>query len=269
MYIMYIYIYGIYIYLNKNMTFILFDIVQQFDFYQFIKDVKADPITYIKAWTLLLIYFNIYGWFIIPYKYSAYYWFKKIFFIVLKFNLKEKFDNTHFANSCGVSFYFIALFVFSENLNGAIPPKLTLTTLIAFPAHLSVTYFFTAIMIAWHQEKFKWVEGFYVFGIPPLIIVALWLIEFLSYCMRLLSLTLRLFINLTAGHVLLKAVAILIPNILFNVVQDLFAIQLYTWPCFFLNMTFIILELLACMLQAVVMSSLIAIYLDHSIRFVH
>ena len=59
------------------------------------------------------------------------------------------------------------------------------------------------------------------------------------------------------------------PNILFNVVQDLFTIQLYTWPCFFLNMTFIILELLACMLQAVVMSSLIAIYLDHSIRFVH
>lgn len=251
------------------MTFILFDIVQQFDIYEIIKEFKKNPYEAAKCWAFVIAYFSTIGWFIIPIKYSAYYWFKKLFYIILKYSLKEKFDKNHFAHYCGINFYLIALFVFYENVTSMVPPKLTLTALLALPAHMSATFFFTAIMFAWHQEKFKWVEGFYAYGVPPLIIVALWFIEFLSYCMRLLSSTFRLFINLSAGHLLLKVIAGLIPYILFDIIKDVFGIPLYTWSSFFLNLSFFVLEFLACMLQAVVMSSLIAIYLDHSIRFVH
>jgi F-type H+-transporting ATPase subunit a len=126
-----------------------------------------------------------------------------------------------------------------------------------------------AILIAWEQEKFKWIVGFYIPGIPAYIILALWIIEFLSYCMRLLSLTLRLFINLAAGHLLLKVFVGLLFLFIFYGIMDFCGIQVKTWACFALDMSFMILEILACMLQAVVMSSLIAIYIDHSIRFVH
>jgi F0F1-type ATP synthase membrane subunit a len=251
------------------MTLILFDIVQQFDFYEFIKDVRDDPSFWAGRFLIASIVLFIFGWFFIPCKYSGYYWFKKLFLIIVKYSLKEKFDKNHFANSSAIGFYIIAVFVFYENLEGLVPKAWTFTAWFALPAHLAATFFVMALLIAWHQEKFKWTAGFYVIGIPAYIIVALWLIEFSSYCMRLLSLTLRLFINLAAGHLLLKAFVGIVYIILFWGIMDGFGITVKTWGAFILDITFYVLEIIACMLQAVVMASLIAIHLDHSIRFVH
>jgi F-type H+-transporting ATPase subunit a len=80
-----------------------------------------------------------------------------------------------------------------------------------------------------------------------------------------LSLAVRLFINILAGHLLLKIFSI----IMFILVQIINKAIIFG---FFLNgvlIAFIFLEYAASLLQAIVFTSLVAIYIDNAFAFFH
>jgi F-type H+-transporting ATPase subunit a len=80
-----------------------------------------------------------------------------------------------------------------------------------------------------------------------------------------LSLAVRLFINILAGHLLLKIFSIII-CILIQFVNQVFVLSIFLN---FILIAFIFLEYAAALLQAVVLTSLVAIYIDNSFSFFH
>jgi F-type H+-transporting ATPase subunit a len=80
-----------------------------------------------------------------------------------------------------------------------------------------------------------------------------------------LSLAVRLFINILAGHLLLKIFSIIM-FILIQIVNKAIIFGV------FLNgvlIAFIFLEYAASLLQAIVFTSLVAIYIDNAFAFFH
>jgi F-type H+-transporting ATPase subunit a len=105
-------------------------------------------------------------------------------------------------------------------------------------------------------------NGFIPSGVPPFIAPFLFLIEIVSFFIRVLSLSIRLFINLLAGHLLLKVIA----SVIVLVGINLASIVLFQLAINSVYIILVLIEFIACMLQAVVMTSLIAIYLDQSLN---
>ena len=99
------------------------------------------------------------------------------------------------------------MFILFGNLLGMVPYSFTFTSHIAvtFAMALVVFVFVTGLAIAKHGMKFF---GFFV---PPGAPVAMWPllipIEIISYLSRPISLSVRLFANMLAGHTLLKVFA--------------------------------------------------------------
>jgi F-type H+-transporting ATPase subunit a len=143
-------------------------------------------------------------------------------------------------------------------LSGLVPETLTITALLLLPAHISFTFFIAAFVVGVINSGSQFPKSFVPFGIPAAIAPFLGAVEFISYFIRLFSLSVRLFINLLAGHLLFKIFSIYELSVFLysNVVSEFLGnvvILLY----FFL-------ELAAAILQAIVLTSLTAIYLNES-----
>lgn len=101
-------------------------------------------------------------------------------------------------------FYFVFLFILVSNLIGMTPYSITITSHLIFTLFYSLAFFIgtNIIGILYHKEKY-----FVLFlpeGVPIFIIPLLILIEYVSYFSRILSLSIRLFANMMAGHILMK-----------------------------------------------------------------
>jgi F0F1-type ATP synthase membrane subunit a len=68
-----------------------------------------------------------------------------------------------------------------------------------------------------------------------------------------------------AGHALLK-IFITISWVSFYFLHSFLVTLLLTWP---LVIAFIFLEIVACILQALVLTSLVALYIDESVNFIY
>jgi F-type H+-transporting ATPase subunit a len=162
-------------------------------------------------------------------------------------------------------FYSIFVIVFLTNLLGAIPDVLTLTSFIVMPLFLSISFFIGSFLIVIYQNKFLTLKGFLPSGVPGLVKPFLFIIEVISYFIRVASLSIRLFINILAGHVLLKIFTIIVLTLIFHINRSLLPFILI----FTLTFIFTLLEYIACFLQAIVLVSLIAIYINHALNFTH
>jgi len=85
-----------------------------------------------------------------------------------------------------------------------IPEVQTLTAYLELPAFVSFLFFITSFFMALEQTKYKLPRGFLPSDVPIAVGPFLFVIEFISYFIRLFSLAVRLFINILAGHILLK-----------------------------------------------------------------
>jgi len=179
--------------------------------------------------------------------------------------LKEKYKSDNFYNVGSFFFYGLALFVFWVNLTGMIPETLTITAFIELPAYLSFLFFVTSFLMALEQTKYRLPRGFLPSGVPEAVGPFLYVIEVISYFIRLFSLAIRLFINILAGHMLLKIFSV-IAWILVCLFLETLTVSLLIH---FIEFVFVMLEYIACMLQAVVLVSLIAVYLDHGMHIYH
>lgn len=126
----------------------------------------------------------------------------KFLFVFIKDVLKDNMSIKKY--SFIFLFYFVFLFILVSNLIGMTPYSITITSHLIFTLFYSLAFFIgtNIIGILYHKEKY-----FVLFlpeGVPIFIIPLLIIIEYVSYFSRILSLSIRLFANMMAGHILMK-----------------------------------------------------------------
>nr|YP_010147277.1 ATPase subunit 6 [Coscinodiscus wailesii]QQP21838.1 ATPase subunit 6 [Coscinodiscus wailesii] len=153
-------------------------------------------------------------------------------------------------------------FILIANLIGLIPYSFTITSHLIITFSLSMTVFIGVNIIGFNIYKFKMLSLFIPsntsFGLALLLVP----IEFVSYIFKPISLGVRLFANLMAGHTLLKVIVgfswsmLLLDDLLFcaHLIPLLVLIILMG------------LELAVAVIQAYVFTILTCIYLNDSIN---
>jgi len=184
----------------------------------------------------------------------------KFLFVFIKDVLKDNMSIKKY--SFIFLFYFVFLFILVSNLIGMTPYSITITSHLIFTLFYSLAFFIgtNIIGILYHKEKY-----FVLFlpeGVPIFIIPLLIIIEYVSYFSRILSLSIRLFANMMAGHILMK--------ILIGFVWNIFSAGSIWLFLSFLPFGIIFcvtgLEFVIAFLQAYVFIVLLSIYLNDVIN---
>nr|YP_010620162.1 ATP synthase F1 subunit 6 [Herposiphonia versicolor]WAX04198.1 ATP synthase F1 subunit 6 [Herposiphonia versicolor] len=150
------------------------------------------------------------------------------------------------------------LFLLFSNLVGMVPYSFTVTSHIAFTFGLSLSIFIGINIIGLKTHGLNFFSLFLPRNVPLIIVPLLISIEFLSYIVKVFTLAIRLFANMTSGHTLLKIIAGFAWTMLIS--GGLFSF-LHLIP---LGLLFILigLELAIAILQAYVFTLLTCIYLN-------
>lgn len=149
----------------------------------------------------------------------------------------------------------IFLFVLFANLAGMIPFSFTVTSHLAVTFALSFTIFIVVTIIGFMNHGLKFFKLFLPEGAPLWVAPLLIPVEIVSYLIRPLTLAFRLFVNMTAGHILLKVFAG------FTVMFGAMGVA----P-FIFNVMFTGFEFFIALLQAYIFAILSCIYLNDAIN---
>jgi F-type H+-transporting ATPase subunit a len=148
------------------------------------------------------------------------------------------------------------LFILFGNVLGLMPYSFTFTSHIAVTAAMAVFIFIAVTIIGFARHGLHFFSLFVPPGAPLGIAIVLAPLELFSYLIRPVSMSLRLFANMLAGHVLLKVLAgfIVTLGVVFGVVPFIavFAVTL--------------LEIMVAVIQAYVFALLTCIYLNDAIH---
>lgn len=147
------------------------------------------------------------------------------------------------------------LFVLFGNLLGMIPYAFTFTSQIILTFGLATIVFVAVTAIGFIRHGLKFFKFFLPEGAPLFMAPILIPIEVISYLSRPVSLSVRLFANMMAGHTMLKVFA------LFTVLLGAYGIS-----TILLNTVLIGFEVLVAFLQAYVFSVLTCLYLSDAIH---
>lgn len=98
------------------------------------------------------------------------------------------------------------IFVLFGNLLGMVPGSFTFTSHIAVTFAMAAIIFIAVTLIGIAKHGFKFCSLFFPHGAPLWTAVILIPIELVSYLSRPISLSVRLFANMTVGHVILKVI---------------------------------------------------------------
>lgn len=148
------------------------------------------------------------------------------------------------------------MFILFGNMLGMVPYSFTFTSHIIVTFAMALTVFIGVTILGFVKHGFH----FFSFFVPPGVSVALWPlmipIEIISYLSRPISLSVRLFANLTAGHTMLKVFAgfIISLGVVGGILPFAFVVALTG------------LELLIAFLQAYVFTILTCFYINDSIH---
>lgn len=157
----------------------------------------------------------------------------------------------------------IFLFILFGNLLGLIPYGFTVTShlIVTFALALMIFIFMTAIGIRTHGIRF--LKIFYPSGVPIFLAPIIIPIEILSYFSKPISLSLRLFANMMAGHMILKVFASFTVQAFLSltVLSGLLGCLIVLF-----NAAFIGFELFIAMLQAYIFMLLSCIYLHDAVH---
>jgi len=99
------------------------------------------------------------------------------------------------------------LFLLFCNLIGMIPYSFTISSHIIFTFTLALVIFIGINIIGLKTHGILFFSLFLPRGVPIFIVPLLVTIEFLSYIVKVFTLSIRLFANMTSGHTLLKIIA--------------------------------------------------------------
>ncbi|MCP4922524.1 MAG: F0F1 ATP synthase subunit A, partial [bacterium] len=149
----------------------------------------------------------------------------------------------------------IFLFVLFGNLFGMIPGGFTFTSHIVVTFALALFIFIIITGIAISQQGFGFFKRFLPEGVPWPIIPIIIPVEILSYVFRPVSLSIRLFANMLAGHIILKIFAG------FTIMMGFFGFLPLA-----LNVVFIGFEFFVAALQAYIFTILSCAYLNDALQ---
>jgi F-type H+-transporting ATPase subunit a len=142
---------------------------------------------------------------------------------------------------------------------GMLPYSFTVTSHIIVTFMLAATVFIGVTIIGFIKHGIKYLELFVPKGVPIILLPLIIVIEIISYLSRPVSLSVRLFANMMAGHTMLK-------------VFGGFVISLGLlggWLPLGFSVALTGLEILVAFLQAYVFAILTCIYLNDALNLHH
>ena len=151
------------------------------------------------------------------------------------------------------------MFVLFANMVGMLPYSFTVTSHIIVTFVLAAIVFIGATILGFIKHGFKYLEIFVPKGVPIILLPLIVIIEIISYLSRPVSLSVRLFANMMAGHTMLK-------------VFGGFVISLGLlggWLPLGFSVALTGLEILVAFLQAYVFAILTCIYLNDALNLHH
>jgi ATP synthase subunit 6 len=158
-----------------------------------------------------------------------------------------------------VLFFFILTF----NIIGLVPYSFTVTSHIIVTFFLAIFTFLGINIVCIQKHKIQLLSLFLPSGSSFLLSLLLIPIEIISYCFRPISLSVRLFANMMAGHTLLKVIGGFAWAMLLS--DSIFIAVLHIIPLGILVLL-MGLELAVAIIQAYVFTILVCIYLKDAIH---
>ena len=151
------------------------------------------------------------------------------------------------------------MFILAANMLGMIPYSFTVTSHIIVTFGLAAAVFLGATVIGFMRHGAGYLKLFGPSGVPVVLLPLLVVIETISYFTRPISLSVRLFANMMAGHTMLKVFAgfVVAMGVLGGWIPLAFMVALTG------------LEILVAFLQAYVFAVLTCIYLNDAINMHH
>jgi F-type H+-transporting ATPase subunit a len=153
----------------------------------------------------------------------------------------------------------IFIFIFALNMLGMVPGSFTVTSHIIVTFALAAMVWLTVTFIGFARHGVGFLKLFVPHGVPIWLMPLIVPIELISYLIRPISLSVRLFANMMAGHTMLKVFAG------FAVTLPVFA---KAAPVLF-TAAFTGLEFLVAFLQAFIFTVLTCIYLNDAVNMHH
>ncbi len=151
------------------------------------------------------------------------------------------------------------MFVLFCNMVGMIPYSFTVTSHIIVTLIMALFIFIAVTIIGFAKHGLKYLSIFVPSGVPVVLLPLITIIEIISYLSRPVSLSVRLFANMMAGHTMLK-------------VFGGFVISLGLlggWLPLGFSVALTGLEILVAFLQAYVFAILTCIYLNDALNLHH
>jgi len=155
------------------------------------------------------------------------------------------------------------MFILFGNLLGMMPYAFTFTSHIAVTFALAALVFVVVTVIALTIHGTHFFGYFFPEGAPKVLAPLIIPIEIISYLSRPVSLSVRLFANMVAGHVMLKVFATFV--VMIGSAAGVLGILGATLPLA-VNIALIGFELLVAFLQAYVFAILTSIYLHDAVH---
>ncbi|QIK79409.1 F0F1 ATP synthase subunit A [Sphingomonas piscis] len=161
------------------------------------------------------------------------------------------------------------MFILFANLLGMFPSAIAGVHPFAVTSHLTITgilaivSFSIVLIVGFAKHGFHFFSLFVPHGTPKLMIPLIFLIELFSFLIRPFSLGLRLFVAITAGHILMEVLAGFVIN---GGNGGPLTLGIVALPSFVLMLGITLLELLVAAIQAYVFALLTSLYLNDAIN---
>ena len=168
------------------------------------------------------------------------------------------------------------MFILFANILGLLPfgvipgvHPFTVTSHLTVTGVLAIISFAIVLIVGFGRHGFHFFSLFVPHGTPALMVPLIFVVELMSFLVRPFSLGLRLFVAMTAGHILLKVLAAFVINGV-NLVDGANAsigyIAIVSIPSFVLMVGITLLELLVAAIQAYVFALLTSVYLNDAVN---
>jgi F-type H+-transporting ATPase subunit a len=161
------------------------------------------------------------------------------------------------------------MFILIGNVMGMMPTGIvgvhpfTVTSHLTITGVLAIVSFSIVLVVGFARHKLHFFSLFIPHGTPGYMIPLIFLIELFSFLIRPFSLGLRLFVAMTAGHILMKVLAGFVIN---GLNAGAMTTVIVTVPSFILMIGITLLELLVCAIQAYVFALLTSLYLNDAVN---
>ena len=151
------------------------------------------------------------------------------------------------------------MFVLFCNMLGMLPYSFTVTSHIIVTLIMAIFVFIAVTVIGFLKHGFGYLKLFVPSGVPIILLPLITVIEIISYLSRPVSLSVRLFANMMAGHTMLKVFGGFVVSL--GVLGG--------WLPLSFSVALTGLEILVAFLQAYVFAILTCIYLNDALNLHH